>query len=1087
MKILHIRLKNLNSLRGEHEVDLEGEPLGSAGIFAITGPTGAGKSTLLDAITLALYGRAARYGENANPEDMMSRHTGECQAEVIFEVDEGRFRAVWQLRRSRGKAEGNLQPGKRYLYDANDVVLASKIRDVDKMVEDLCGLDYHRFTRSVLLAQGEFAKFLKASADERAALLESLTGTVIYSELSILVHEELSRRNLELAGAESVLDQIHLLTDAEREKREEERNLLEDQFRLNKVRKTKLDEQRMRGRSLRDLLQAETQCLTAQQDLARERETAQADLARLGLHRKAQVFVPALTQLVQATDQSENRAREAKQQAEAATRAKETWRLGLFQAGILANEAEQDAQKTLAQAQEDVAQSEKRQREAQDWLDQNQGDAGLATALPEIKSKLSALTTARQEEKRARQQAGELPHEFHGPHGLKRAQDRLEQLLEAQNEAARIEALDKLEGEWQGVQRIQAIWGERLRFQIRLEEEQPKGEPLAAKVAEADAQLQQVTKDREGAQELCKSYQQHLETARRVASLEAHRSQLTDGDPCPLCGSEHHPYAEHGSPNAQLTELETKVRESEQAVEKLSRHRETCSTKLTQLQAEQASLTKTLGQLNQDIADCARGIEEVAASIGVKPPSLGASESMADDWCRKIHAAKDELEWIRKLRGYLDILTRRQAVDDLSEELAVCLQPYGKRVPLAGDEQNAWAKLEERRSRFANFEDQLRRERELRSEAEGRVKAATSNLELLRQQTRELREHLEQQGPAPANLSRPSWDSLEAALREIDGREEAADSAGLRAEHCAKEAENARQKVEQLTSALNQKVADTEFSQVDRLRAALLESSEESRITALETRLKSESDRLEGRLEHCRREIKGLREGGAPEGEDLQSIEADWSALESAMETLTERLTVLKGELRRDTEARAEFEAKTASLKTEREKLKVWQSLHGLIGSATGKRFRLFAQGISLDLLVRHANRHLSRLTERYLLKRREGEDLEWEIEDLFQACVSRPMASLSGGESFLASLALALGLSDLAGRNARIDSLFIDEGFGSLDSDSLEIAISALEGLRQSNKTVGVISHVEILKERIATRINVEKHPNGTSDLVIS
>jgi len=166
--------------------------------------------------------------------------------------------------------------------------------------------------------------------------------------------------------------------------------------------------------------------------------------------------------------------------------------------------------------------------------------------------------------------------------------------------------------------------------------------------------------------------------------------------------------------------------------------------------------------------------------------------------------------------------------------------------------------------------------------------------------------------------------------------------------------------------------------------------------------------------------------------------------------------------------------------------MKAWDLLQGLIGSHDGRKFRRFAQGISLDVLIRHANRHLDRLTERYQLRRTEDQELELEIVDLFQAGVSRPMSSLSGGESFLASLALALGLSDLAGRNVQIDSLFIDEGFGSLDPETLDVALSALEILRLSNKTVGVISHVELLKERISTQIEVRKLPGGHSQLKI-
>src|SRR3954468_6125304 len=185
MKILRIQFQNLNSLAAG-EIDLENGPLAGAGLFAITGPTGAGKSTLLDAITLALYGRAARYGNVANPDDMMSRHCAECRAEVEFEVAAGRFRSAWHLRRSHGNVTGKLQAPRRFVYDAQGLEKANSVRGAEELIEKLIGLDYQRFMRSVLLAQGEFARFLKASADERAQLLESLTGTAIYSELSEL-------------------------------------------------------------------------------------------------------------------------------------------------------------------------------------------------------------------------------------------------------------------------------------------------------------------------------------------------------------------------------------------------------------------------------------------------------------------------------------------------------------------------------------------------------------------------------------------------------------------------------------------------------------------------------------------------------------------------------------------------------------------------------------------------------------------------------------------------------------------------------------------------------------------------------------
>ena len=159
MRIISIRLENLNSMRGKHFVSLDKEPLASAGLFAITGPTGAGKSTLLDALTLALYGKAARYGNEANPEHVMSRGCGECSAEVVFEVSSGIYRAVWQRHRARRKPDGSLQPPMRHIYTETGEPLAQQIREAENKIEGLLGLDYDRFLRSVLLAQGEFARF----------------------------------------------------------------------------------------------------------------------------------------------------------------------------------------------------------------------------------------------------------------------------------------------------------------------------------------------------------------------------------------------------------------------------------------------------------------------------------------------------------------------------------------------------------------------------------------------------------------------------------------------------------------------------------------------------------------------------------------------------------------------------------------------------------------------------------------------------------------------------------------------------------------------------------------------------------------
>ena len=207
MKILELRFKNLNSLYGEWVIDFTDPEYVSNGIFALTGPTGAGKSTILDAICLALYGATPRLGKiTKSGNEIMSRQTGECYAEVLFESQAGRFLCHWEQRRARKKAEGNLQDQEHQIVDADTgKPIETKKSLVGAVIEEKTGMDFDRFTRSILLAQGGFDTFLKADAEQKSRILEQITGTEIYSEISRRVHERQrdEREKLNILNAET--------------------------------------------------------------------------------------------------------------------------------------------------------------------------------------------------------------------------------------------------------------------------------------------------------------------------------------------------------------------------------------------------------------------------------------------------------------------------------------------------------------------------------------------------------------------------------------------------------------------------------------------------------------------------------------------------------------------------------------------------------------------------------------------------------------------------------------------------------------------------------------------------------------------
>ena len=208
----------------------------------------------------------------------------------------------------------------------------------------------------------------------------------------------------------------------------------------------------------------------------------------------------------------------------------------------------------------------------------------------------------------------------------------------------------------------------------------------------------------------------------------------------------------------------------------------------------------------------------------------------------------------------------------------------------------------------------------------------------------------------------------------------------------------------------------------------------------------------------------------------LADIDAMLSDLDRQRQALAEQLGTLRGLLTRDDALRATQQSLFTEIAEKTRDSDLWQRLDGLIGSAKGDKFRKFAQGLTLDHLLHLANRHLTRLHARYLLRRKAGGELELDIIDSWQGDAARDTRTLSGGESFLVSLALALSLSDLVSHKTTIDSLFLDEGFGTLDGDTLETALAALDALNASGKMIGVISHVESLKERIPAQIRVDK-----------
>ncbi len=288
-----------------------------------------------------------------------------------------------------------------------------------------------------------------------------------------------------------------------------------------------------------------------------------------------------------------------------------------------------------------------------------------------------------------------------------------------------------------------------------------------------------------------------------------------------------------------------------------------------------------------------------------------------------------------------------------------------------------------------------------------------------------------------------------------------------------------------LQTQLAEKINAQGFSSLEQLKAAHLSAEIVEQIDGQKTQLQKQLTIQEQQLQNTKKTLEKTQKQqltNLPLEQLLPKLEEN----EIAFQELQQGIGRRKQRLEENDQKKKQSQTLVDQLQLQKKEFDRWAKLQDLIGSRDGKKFRVFAQGLTLKKLTELANRHLQQLNGRYILNKPNDRDLELEIIDTFQADNIRSINTLSGGESFLVSLALALGLSDLAGRNTHIQSLFIDEGFGTLDESALDLAISTLENLQADGKTIGVISHIKELKERITTQILVQKTSSGFSEVRI-
>ncbi|MGO3740454.1 MAG: SbcC/MukB-like Walker B domain-containing protein [Marinomonas foliarum] len=1222
MKICKLRLKNLNSLKGEWEIDFTKAPFDDAGVFAIVGPTGAGKSTLLDAICLALYHETPRLKVSPSQNDVMTRHTSECLAEVEFEIKGKGYRAFWGQRRARGQSDGKLQPMTCELCERDGTIITTKINEKIDKIADITGLDFSRFTKSMLLAQGGFSAFLNASANDRAELLEELTGTEIYGDVSKWVFDKHKLEKQTIASLEKFNEQTQLLSDDAFAELKQTESSFESNEKANadalKQHQAVLEWRRTEKKLQEQVAEYQQQFDDAMQALAdfapQQRQLEQALTAQVlqpdydkqqGLQSrlgKNQADVSQYSEMQKAQLQQSQILSDSVEQA------KEKLARARADLEALNNKINDEIQPILsrqesvkAQHQDSLARlkqaTEKVDNQQAQLKDVSEKQAGIDKACDESKAILSRWTSPEKIENQlaswqhqaqiieANTQAiaeleisidqGSKSYDAaRSAHGSNQAKLEHEQAsIEERQQALQSTVHDYMASssqreyaDWQkgyhqterAQYNAQSLWKQFHQYQdqqSQLSELDENLNTMASRIQQQQSQLEQQRQTYKDKLRHQKSIEKLAEAERHIVALTHLRNELGEHDDCPLCGS-----AEHNLANAlyqadsgsqeeflllgkELDGLKGQGMQLAADLESMQRELTSAQTRRQQLidglLATENDLKEWLTSLNQDQGFNLSDKEQVSALV----------QHVEQDWLALKNIAP-KLEALHQSRLALDtelqnlVVQHQTTQQQVSQDQNQCqllwqtLETHQKNLVSKKDEQekitanlrhdmqqsgvpdsyfdlslvDALTQLQEamkqwrdskagydallqQREQFSyeskNLENTLKESQQLRDDAQAKVYELDAGLADITKQLYNLLGdksvgELRQEAQSLADRAHQELEKVEAERQQL--------AQALASSKASLDALNKTRLVlaEEYDAALahwQQSLTEKGFEGEAAWLQASLSAEEmaqhqatlkhlQEAVSKLQTLFNQSQESLAKHIER-KSELVALdgKESGSAEFDaiSLDALEEKYTQLDTERQALHRQWGVISQQIQEETQRREQVAKSKQDLQDRRDAFIHLERLNHLIGSADGAKFRRFAQSLTLDHLVYLANQHLEILHRRYQLMRNE-DALSLLVVDTWQANASRDTKTLSGGESFLVSLALALALSDLVSHKTSIDSLFLDEGFGTLDSETLESALDALDNLHSSGKTIGIISHISALKERIPVQIKLTK-----------
>jgi len=1216
MRILKITLQNINSLKADKPIviDFEADNFKNTGLFVITGSTGAGKTTILDAVTIALYNRVPRFNKSnikAGLEDIISFGASGAMCSVVFENNKKVYEAFWEMRikSANGKPLKNSQEAVRLKNLTDKRIIAEKKTDIKNKIEEITGLNYEQFLRSVMLAQGEFAAFLSAPPKEKGRLLEQITGEEIYKRIGEVILQRLGEEKQKLNDLKAKINDIDLLSEEQSKELNKELKLIENEIIIFEKKLADIEKITAWYKKYSELTEQKKELLLKKELLQNKIDKNKSKIETLTLHQKAEPFKQDIVEIKRLEKEivtNKENIESLKKDIEEITKkiAEQTQKQQVANDNFIKTEDNFKKWLTILEKVTNIDTninlkketlsnlSIKQQKETNevnnirnnisdltnilennkinlnkviDYLDRNKKVPIVEKSFSDLKTNLTIYKTSSNELKKLNEKTDTESLQFAN---IKTEIEKFtsdinadktllsqknDELINIVNELKNND-LSELLQQKDKLSEKQKNYEEFIRLAKEYNEKSIEKEELIKSKENFYDNLNKISDDikllrtrKEEAEKTLAALEKVLELELKIKNYEEERKKLKKGEACPLCGSHEHPYIENYT-EPQLSKAKLNAEKQKNLCNQIAERLKNKEIEATKTDTELLNINSAIQNIDTILNNHQQKAKElnIKLSFEEKDKVIECINRIIND-INNLSIRINESQKLQKLKDNIDIeiknitekisekekkiaaLTENKQnitnsisenskaikeknaeINGIKNRLIAILSQYNTQIPeidkIDGFIESIETAIEKYRNysdnktkiekeiselniKISNYSEQLTEKEQLKSETETEINNISTEIESVTKEraallplnvtTQQKRKELQDTVDTAKNSLETIQKTLQTTITEKS-------NLNTKFETLINNTTALTKQLSVIQLSLNKKIENSAFNSLIEIENALLQDYEKKLIENIKLQIDRETSEIKALTEKLESDFANLEKAKNFE-KSKEDAETEKQELNSQIKEKADRRGAINNIFENNERIKSRNKDVYNEISKQEKEVNKWKQLYDLLGGSKDA-FNTYVQRLTLSNLIDIANIHLQKLNNRYSLKMNEkykkDEELNFMLIDHYQTDRARPVDTTSGGEKFLISLSLALGLSDLASKNVSIDSLFIDEGFGTLDNNMLETVISTLETLQSQGKMIGIISHVENLKERIPTQIQVIKKSNGISKI---